>query len=417
MDTIQEITVESDTSQPDGEVVHNSSTPEDSTPPQTEIIEGEIVGEVPLPPPRKRIPLWVAILTLVSILLVSLLVTLLVLPLLTASATITIVPYTKTLTSTVSLSLPITRTLPEVVLSESQSVPTTGIEHQVAVQATGIVTFYNAAPYPQNILAGTLLVGEDGVRVMTDTTASLLAANPPIESQTSVTAHAINTGVSGNIQALDLNGECCQVNIFVKNLTGFRGGVDARTYRVVSPSDITSTASALTHSFRPQLIHALTKQLNAGEGMLSPTCLSQTLSDRPVGAGGIRVVVTATMSCTSSVYPSTALQDGVVGSMSRALDTHYALVGIPQMNIVQVKKQGEQVILTVNASGHVVYQFSPLRKSQLVHLVAGKSVVQAQSILASQEGVAQSSITLSGFGAMLPANTQNIHIQVLMIGN
>jgi hypothetical protein len=51
-------------------------------------------------------------------------------------------------------------------LTQQVTVPTTGEGHQPALQARGLVTFYNQAPIAQTIPAGMLLSGADGVKVV-----------------------------------------------------------------------------------------------------------------------------------------------------------------------------------------------------------------------------------------------------------
>ena len=60
------------------------------------------------------------------------------------------------------------RKLSTLTLSQERTVPTTGMGHQEAQAAHGWVTFYNALPTEQMIPAGTLLVGADGVQVVTE---------------------------------------------------------------------------------------------------------------------------------------------------------------------------------------------------------------------------------------------------------
>jgi hypothetical protein len=161
---------------------------------------------------------------MVCLLIVSALVMGLLLPLLTEPIVIvTIVPITRQIDTTQAMTV-FTRTetqggipgrlLSALTMSQQKTVPTTGLGHQNVTQATGYVTFYNAATYPQEIPAGTLLIGADGVQVVTDQTAFIPAGNLLTNGHTTVTAHALLAGSAGNIQGGDIYGPCCRVNVW-----------------------------------------------------------------------------------------------------------------------------------------------------------------------------------------------------------
>jgi hypothetical protein len=57
-----------------------------------------------------------------------------------------------------------------------------------------------------------------------------------------VSAHAAITGPAGNIQAGDVYGPCCRLNVFAAN-GPFRGGQNARTYQIVTQQDINGVAT------------------------------------------------------------------------------------------------------------------------------------------------------------------------------
>jgi hypothetical protein len=59
------------------------------------------------------------------------------------------------------------RPLANLTTSQAATAPTTGKGHTDAKAAEGTITLYNAAPFSQTIPAGTLLIGSDGVQVVT----------------------------------------------------------------------------------------------------------------------------------------------------------------------------------------------------------------------------------------------------------
>ncbi len=124
-------------------------------------------------------------------------------PLLTASATITLIPVQIPISASSTLSVVTSETgialalgqvpgrlLSTLTVSGERSVPTTGMGHEDAQAAHGTLTFYNAALYAQTIPAGTVLIGRDGVQVVTDTDAVIPAA------------------ITGNKRAGDGSGPC-----------------------------------------------------------------------------------------------------------------------------------------------------------------------------------------------------------------
>src|SRR5207244_1142652 len=144
--------------------------------------------------------------------------------------TITIIPQQQALTTTATF--PIGRgpwdvqgrVLPALTLSQSQTVQAAGKGHQDARAATGTLTFFNGQLQRVTIPAGSTFIG-NGVRITTDDTATIPAAdpttNPPTFGQMQVSAHAVLPGASGNIQAYAINESCCAASVIVKNLAPF----------------------------------------------------------------------------------------------------------------------------------------------------------------------------------------------------
>src|SRR5260370_22390289 len=87
------------------------------------------------------------------------------------TATITLLAKSKTVTATGTLQLQ-TRAIPPITLSQSQTIQTTGKEHQDARASQGTITFYNGLYTSQTVQAGTILTGADGVQIATDQNAS-----------------------------------------------------------------------------------------------------------------------------------------------------------------------------------------------------------------------------------------------------
>src|SRR5579859_344726 len=154
--------------------------------------------EIPQQPPthKKKPLLPLALCVLAATAILSGIITGIAAPFLFApSVGITIIPTQQAITTTSTIILvpgsPAPgqlqgRSLPSYTMSEQQTIPTTGKGHTNAQAATGNITFYNAAPYEQMIPAGTLLIGSDGIQVITNTDAGIPGANMPIVGQGTV---------------------------------------------------------------------------------------------------------------------------------------------------------------------------------------------------------------------------------------
>src|SRR5450755_3593966 len=154
------------------EEVDNSSDSQQSEEPVSEgdfseLIEGEVIEN---PPKPHGISLrWLIPIGLVSLAL-ALVGVLVIAPLFAESATIIITPDKQTVTAKGDITLA-ARTVLNKTFTLSEQVKTTGTGHQPATQAHGWVTFYNSLQSPQDIPAGTLLIGTDGTHVTTDSDA------------------------------------------------------------------------------------------------------------------------------------------------------------------------------------------------------------------------------------------------------
>lgn len=101
------------------------------------------------------------------------------------TVTVTVVPVTKRVILTTPLALA-TRPLAPVTLTRSLTTETTGTGHQDARSASGTLIWYNGQAILQTIPGGTVLTGQDGVKVATDRTVTIPAGSPPTYGQATV---------------------------------------------------------------------------------------------------------------------------------------------------------------------------------------------------------------------------------------
>jgi hypothetical protein len=320
--------------------------------------------ELPFPPlprkPRRRVLPFVigALCLLLAIALGT--VTLLIM--FAPSATVTIIPIstqittTRTVTTVSSNADAAQQQVPgrlrdTITLSQAKTMPTTGIGHQQAQAAHGLITFYNALPTPQTIPAGELLIGADGVEVVTLQDAVIPAGTLAINGRVTVPAQAVNAGPQGNIAANDMYGKCCRDDVFVSN-GPFRGGQDARSYQMVTQQNIDSVVSGIKASLDQSIQAALRQQVQPNETLITPVpCTSNVITDHKAGEEASHVQVTVSETCTGEVYDTKALYDLLMQAMTQQatgqLGDGYGLVGDIQTSVTKATLNAHQGTATL----------------------------------------------------------------------
>lgn len=206
-------------------------------------------------------------------------------------------------------------------------VTATGKQYVPATTATGIITFYNGAIYPQIIPIDTILKGADGVSVITDTQATIPAAIqtiPPTYGRIRVPAHAETLGAIGNIHSGDINEACCATSVIAQNAS-FHGGRDAYTYTYLSDKDVQKATKPLLPMLQAETLSVLPiPQLN-------PTCSTVAMSSPGVGKETLNAVLRITETCKAFSYRMSSVKDAI-RTYSRRFGTlthvQFTIVGI-----------------------------------------------------------------------------------------
>ena len=249
--------------------------------------------------------------------------------------------------------------LPVIAITRSETVNTTGHTHVPATQARGLVTFYNSLTQPQVIDAGTLLLGADGEQVVTDQAASVPASNLPVMGSVSVWAHALSSGVEGNIRAGDIQGPCCRAFIQAVNAQ-FSGGRDAKDIQTVTRADRDTAVAGLLAQAQQAMQGRVASLLPPGDAALAPVpCSTHVASSKVVGAQARQITVTVTQDCQPQAYNVHDLQHA------------------------------------------------------LASLIAGKTPAQARTILLRQ-GMKEVGIRLDWLHDRLPVNSNQIHMVLVV---
>ncbi|WP_376793876.1 baseplate J/gp47 family protein [Thermogemmatispora sp.] len=316
------------------------------------------------------------------------------------------------------------RLLASAELRQSRQVPASGHGVRPASRAEGVLTFYNALPVPQSVPKGTVLSDQSGVEVMTDETAQLAAAMPPMEASASVPAHAIQPGSQGNIPAFDFRAvACCGNGITVQNPLAFSGGSDPQPYTYVQQSDIDQASMALQASLIAAAQRDLQSRAAANERFAGQTrCPTLTSTDHQAGDRVPAVTVTVSVICSGEVYDQVEARVLAASLLANDALRHpgprYSLAGQIATSIVSVSLDGQQqglISLRVQAEGIWVYRLDSLERQRLASLIKGKTRDEALALLRQQPGIKSASIALSGSGSRLPDDANSITVRVATV--
>ena len=419
--TLEDAALTQGTNEPQPEV--QELEPIALVPAEPDVIEGEVIVIEPeeetadhLPPKQK--PYWFLVPFTIFCCLVFLAGSY-ILPLLTPTATITIIPVEQTITTTAPIQVP-GRALPPITLIQSTSVKATGYTHQDATRAVGTITFYNGSFTPQPIAQGTILTGHDRVQVITDQAAIIPAGNPPVYGHASVSAHTRIAGEQGNIPAYDINQACCANAVLAKNTEAFTGGAAARNARIVTRVDINNAVTSLLIMLDQSEDAALQAQLQPGEALIPPSCTPTVSSSHKPGDEATEVQITISEACGGFASVAAMLYAHatqlITAKSSTMLGATYSLIGDIQVNIIHATitdptRGIASIVVKIDAT--YVYQLSPDEKQQLVQLIAGKTKQQAINTLMQFPGIQAASIHLAAGNTTLPADPNHIHIIVM----
>ena len=344
------------------------------------------------------------------------------------SATVTIIPVTQSISATSTVTVVTGQDasgaqqiagsmLSPVSMSQSKMVPATGKGHQDAQPGRGYVTFYNDATYTQTVTAGTLLTSSDGVQVVTDQDANIPPVSYPTLGEKTVSAHTVVTGPAGNIQAGDIYGPCCRLNVSAVN-SAFSGGQNARDFQAVSQADMNNAVSSLKSSLDQSVQAALKTQVASDQTLITPVSCQQSITpDHQVGEAATQLHVSLTETCTGATYSTDSLQRLVtlqINQKARTLGKQYMLAGAIQNSIADATPQAHgAVTLQVRSTASYAYQFTQQQQQNIKAMIAGKSKAQATSMLLQVTGVQSVSLSLS-YGDQLPSDPNRIQLAFLI---
>lgn len=284
--------------------------------------------------------------------------------------------------------------------------------------AGGFITFYNSSTgcgCPIFIPAGTAFTGASGVTVVTDTGASVASL-----CSVTVSAHAVSFGPGGDIPSGDIHATLSSnSHISAVNTHAFGGGLNGQSNALVQQSDVDHLASSLRTQVLQSAQTGIQARLKSTERLFAePVCHIKTTSNHAAGDFATSVTVTVSASCTAEAYDYAAavtiVQQQVQTEASTYFSDRFVLVGGLQTmvtNTTLVDAKTGTLLLAIKAVGKWAYKLGNNLAHSLSRVIAGKSVGDARSLLASQIGVAAVNIAVSGRDPnTLPSDDSNITI-------
>ncbi|GHO57627.1 baseplate J/gp47 family protein [Ktedonobacter robiniae] len=303
----------------------------------------------------------------------------------------------------------------------TKTVQTSGRGMTQATNALGLLTFYNALPYSQNIPAGTIFADKKGIQVATDETITIPAANPPTEGSMSSIAHALIPGAQGNISALDFKETtCCHAGITLTNHNAFSDGQDARPYSYVQQSDIDMAASNLAAEMTSEGQQAIQGKIQSGEQQAGKAkCSASSSASHSAGERSNSVTVSTTMTCIAEVFnrdDAYAMAANLLKSdATQTFHNNYALTSPLKTTLINAVIQNPEgmISLHIEAQGQWVAQFDAASRQEMARLIAGLNAALAQDLLLHRPGITQVRITVTDSpGNVLPFDEHKMIIQV-----
>jgi hypothetical protein len=372
-----------------------------------EPVEGEVLFDPPKP--RGIAIKWLLPIVAVAV-LAAMLTDLVVLPLFTQSATITITPQRQTVTTGGDIPIPATLLVHKATVL-SEQVAATGTAHQPATAAHGLVTFYNALQSAQTIPAGTMLTSASGTNIVTDADAVIPGGTLRTNGSTTIAAHATVTGYGGNMPAGSINGPCCREYVFAYT-SAFSGGQPARDYPTATAQDIAAATKDLTTLTTSQITAQAEALAPAGQAMTAPLCQSATASTPEPGAEAARITVSLTSDCTIYGYTRATLETQQTQLFNHALDEQFVLAGSIHSTITSNSYHGGTLVLSLTLTGEAVYRFQGSEIQAMQQLVRGKSRTAATAILLGLHGVQTVGIQIDNGRATMPDSADAIRIAI-----
>lgn len=360
--------------------------------------------------------------------------------LLPASTTITLIPASKLITNTYMITGVTTppdptqlqiaaRQLTSTNQSQPQTVQGTGHMQTPGSVAKGTLTFFNGSfANPFSVSVSIPISGPNGVEILTDTPFTIPAgdAKAAKDGMITVPAHATKIGAQGNIGSTTINQICCtnDNSVAVKNTAAFTGGQDPKDYTFVQQSDVDRAINLSRSTALQQAQTGLQKQVQLPYELAGTAQCTDNKQVDPatVGDKGQNIPSTTVLlkvQCAQLAYDKNAAVSLAQAHLRQQagsdpqISSGYTLAGNISTTVTVGTVSQQSVALQVQAQGRWIYSITAAQKQAFARLVAGKSSVQARSVLMQQAGIANVLVTTSGTqNNYLPNDVTHISVDV-----
>jgi hypothetical protein len=207
-----------------------------------------------------------------------------------------------------------------------------------------------------------------------------------------VPAHTLAKGRSSNLAAYAIYGPCCRAYVQVENTSAFTGGTDARAFQAASTQDLTQATSILKTHLDQSMQAAMQAQRMPGETLLPLSCSEQVSSNHQAGQEAHEVRVSVQETCQGVAVEMQAWKRLIMTLLDQQAgrwNTQYAFVGRLDVHTgkIRIGSDGQQASVPVGLAATYAYHFSGAEISHMKHLIAGKPVEVARTLLEQVPGM------------------------------
>ena len=209
--------------------------------------------------------------------------------------------------------------------------------------------------------------------------------------------------------------------LYVKNLTAFTGGQDARDFLVVTKADRDRAAATLQAKVRASMSAALQGQLLPGQALRLLPCSPAITADHTIREEAPTLTVSVSETCTAVSYDEQQLQDRatqlLITQVADTFGTGYVLASNVQVSVSKAitSPASPQVLLTFTCAGTFAYTLSEQAQQHLKTLLAGQPRLVALHWLRQQPGIHTASISGISDNQPLPDDLSHLHLLIMAL--
>ena len=346
------------------------------------------------------------------------------------SATIYIAAQTKTeensyvLTASTQQSTPdlTTRTIPARILqdtlTDSRTIPTSGITTVPGGQAKGILEFTNSSNNAVAVTTNELFTTATGIHLHLIQDILVPGRQGEMDGHLSSLAIVTSVGTAGNIPAGAISGLCCNSHVLsVNNPSPFTGGADPETSHYFTQADLDGVNASLQSKLKQQIAQRFQRQLATNEVMASQPSYKEVADPSiPVNGQADRVQVTVKVQGSVIVYNRAIFQQLASQLLTQRIAKELGKVYRPYRPVSIIRALAENsdhdglIYLSITVRGIWIYALTSAQAKQWQQAIKGMTSSSARAYLLRQPGVASVDIRLPFNANHLPTSVDQIKL-------